>query len=279
MPRDFFAASQDGAITESPDAQTPKAGATTGSNGSNEFIIHRIDTDQPTPQLSSRPEKLERTAKLHPYVQTLSIADLDSCERLESSCFPEEERCTAAKFHYRLTTCPDLCIGLFSTTDSSSPVADAATYPAARAPDSFSPQLKSVLIAHVIATKTIAPGVTDESMEIPSNWQSDLTRDDDDTKGHSENGRTLALHSLAVLPAFQNQGLGKTILKSYMQRMSSSGVADRIALLAHDGLVKFYESVGYVNKGKSGVTIGGGGWNNLVRLINANYGLNEPLEE
>lgn len=103
MPRDFFAASQDGAITESPDAQTPKAGATTGSNGSNEFIIHRIDTDQPNPQLSSRPEKLERTAKLHPYVQTLSIADLDSCERLESSCFPEEERCTAAKV--RISRC------------------------------------------------------------------------------------------------------------------------------------------------------------------------------
>lgn len=105
-------------------------------------------------------------------------------------------------------------------------------------------------------------------MEIPSDWQSRPTSGEDDAKGHKENGRTLALHSLAVLPAFQNQGLGKIIIKSYMQRMSTSGVADRIALLAHDELVKYYERFGCVNNGKSEVTFGGGGWNILVRLVN-----------
>ena len=104
MPRDLVAESQEEAISESPDAQTPKAGTTTGSNASNEFTIHRIDTGQTTPPLSSRPEKLERRDKLHPYVQTLSIADLDSCERLESSCFPEEERCTREKVRISTST-------------------------------------------------------------------------------------------------------------------------------------------------------------------------------
>lgn len=105
-------------------------------------------------------------------------------------------------------------------------------------------------------------------MEIPSGWQALSTLGGGDAKGHKENGRTLALHSLAVLPSFQNQGLGKMILKSYMQRMSTSGVADRIVLLAHDGLVTYYESVGFVNNGQSEVTFGGGGWYSMVRLNN-----------
>lgn len=172
------------------------------------------------------------------------------------------------QFLYRLTTCPDLSLGLFFTTDSSSTVANTPTYPTARAPDSFSPNLKSVLIAHVISTKTTAPGVTNGSMEIPSGSQALFTSGGGDEKGHKKNGRTLALHSLAVLPSFQNQGFGKMILKSYMQRMSTSGVADRIALLAHDGLVKYYESVGFVNDGQSDVTFGGGGWYSMVRLNN-----------
>ena len=171
------------------------------------------------------------------------------------------------QFLYCLTTCPDLCLGLFSTTDSSSPVANTATYPAGRAPDSFSPDLKSVLIAHVIATKTTAPVVTDASMQIPSEWRSRPALGNDDAKGHKEDGRTLAVHSLAVLPAFQNQGLGKIILKSYMQRMQTSGVADRIAVLASGGLVKSYESMGYIDNGNSEVTFGAGEWNSMVRLI------------
>lgn len=115
-------------------------------------------------------------------------------------------------------------------------------------------------------------------MEIPADWQGRSTLRDGDAKGHKENGRTLALHSLAVLPAFQNQGLGKIILKSYIQRMSTSGVADRVAILAHDGLVKYYEGVGYVPKGKSEATFGGGGWNSLVRLVNIHRCLDESFQ-
>ncbi|MCJ1297509.1 hypothetical protein MMC08_000296 [Hypocenomyce scalaris] len=264
MPQDLFPQRHEEDLTESPDAQTPRDGTATDLNWPNEFTIHKNDTDETASQISNGWKMAEQRNKLHPYVQTLSIADLESCDRLESSCFPEEERCTREKFLYCLTTCPDLCLGLFSTTDSSSPVANTATYPAGRVPDSFSPDLKSVLIAHVIATKTTAPVVTDASMKIPSEWRSRPALGHDDAKGHKEDGRTLAVHSLAVLPAFQNQGLGKIILKSYMQRMQTSGVADRIAVLARGGLVKSYESMGYVDNGNSGVTFGGGGWNSMV---------------
>lgn len=34
---------------------------------------------------------------LHPYVQTLSLADLESCVALENAAFPEEERCSREK--------------------------------------------------------------------------------------------------------------------------------------------------------------------------------------
>ncbi|KAF3049616.1 hypothetical protein E8E11_001104 [Didymella keratinophila] len=37
--------------------------------------------------------------------------DLQQCILVESA-FPEEERCTAEKFGYRLEECSDICLGL-----------------------------------------------------------------------------------------------------------------------------------------------------------------------
>ena len=54
------------------------------------------------------------------------------------------------------------------------------------------------------------------------------------------------------------------MLKSYVQRMETSGIGDRIILLAHDELVKFYENSGFRNQGQSEVKFGGGGWNDMV---------------
>lgn len=116
----------------------------------------------------------------------------------------------------------------------------------------------------VIATKIVHPSVTDESMDIPPNWQRMSVRNSG-AHGHQENGRTIAIHSLGVLPAYQGKGLAKMLIKSYEQRMETSGIADRITLLAHDHLLKMYEEMGFEDRGKSDVKVGGGGWNNLVR--------------
>ncbi|CAF9931666.1 hypothetical protein IMSHALPRED_008683 [Imshaugia aleurites] len=113
-----------------------------------------------------------------------------------------------------------------------------------------------------MSTKTISPTVTDESMDVSPNWETDPSNTS--IHGHREDGRTIAIHSLSVLPAYQRRGLGKTIMKSYNQRMETSGVADRIALLAHDHLVGMYESMGFEKKGKSDVRFAGGGWNSLT---------------
>lgn len=126
---------------------------------------------------------------------------------------------------------------------------------------SGAPQRKLVLLGHIVATKTTNNTVTDNDMEIP-------TSDPPDPKlGHKEAGRTICIHSLAVLPEYQGRGLGKTLMKAYLQRMESHGVADRTALIAHEGLIPYYEGFGYVNKGKSAVKFGGGGWFDMVKEL------------
>jgi GNAT superfamily N-acetyltransferase len=50
--------------------------------------------------------------------------------------------------------------------------------------------------------------------------------------GNQVGGRTVALHSLAVHPKLQGCGLGKLMMKSYMQQINNAGTADRISLLA-----------------------------------------------
>ena len=80
----------------------------------------------------------------------------------------------------------------------------------------------------------------------------------------SQDGRTIIVWSLGVLPTYQGRGLGKVLLRSYQQRMSTSGIADRITLFAHDSLVSMYERIGFENKGKSRIEYAGGGWSDLV---------------
>lgn len=45
-------------------------------------------------QLAKRNEKLD---ELHPYTNTLSLSDIDSCVRLEEETFPPQERCSREK--------------------------------------------------------------------------------------------------------------------------------------------------------------------------------------
>lgn len=156
---------------------------------------------------------------------------------------------------YRLTRCPELSLGLFTL-----PVLD---------PEK--PNLRPKLIAHVIATRTNAPRVTDASMSIPSGWQTrgKITDENCDElePGHHEFGGTICVHSLAVLPEHQGKKVGSTLMKSYIQRIKEAEIADRIALLAHDDMIGFYESLGFENKGPSKCKFGGGGWSDMVCIL------------
>ncbi len=128
------------------------------------------------------------------------------------------------------------------------------------------------LIAHIVATRSPSPSVTDASMGVPSNWKqrkSSLPTADngEEPLGHQDRGGTVCIHSVAVAKEHQGIGLGTVLLKAYIQRIKDSKCADRLALLSHDPLIGFYTGLGFENMGPSKATFGGGGWNNLVRPI------------
>lgn len=138
-----------------------------------------------------------------------------------------------------------------------------ATASTAHIVETGAPERKEFLLAMVCATKTRNELVSDDDMNVPSGWR-EQPHPPNATVGHQEDGRTIAVHSLAVEPSVQGRGLGKTLLKAYIQRMQTSGVADRISILTYERLVPFYESVGFENRGPSKVQYGGGGWVDMV---------------
>jgi len=279
MPRDLFSnrQSQELTLTESPEAKTPRTNASQDQDTlpSNAFMIVRDESDDREQRLSNTLRRSDEKNKLHPYVQLLSISDLEACVALENATFPEQERCSREKFIYRLTTCPTLSLGLFSSTTTLPTPATQAAFDAARPPDSSTPSHRAVLLGLVIGTLTDAPAITDASMDIPKSFPSHPDHqptasphsdtDGAPIPGHRPLGRTLAIHSVCILPTHQKLGLGKTLLKAYMQRMESSGIADRIALLAHPEMVGWYVGkFGFEERGESKATFGGGGWRELV---------------
>ena len=124
------------------------------------------------------------------------------------------------------------------------------------------PDRRLVLLGHVIVTKSRSLAVKDEDMAVPEKWQEQP--DIDTSVGHKEDGRTIAVHSLAIVPEYQKLGLGQMLMKSYIQRTKASDVADRLALITHEGLVAFYEKLGFQNRGKTDVKGGGGEWVNMI---------------
>lgn len=199
-----------------------------------------------------RPPVHQRTKldELHPFVQLLSVSNVEDCVAVENA-FPEAERCSRDKFIYRLTRCPELSLGIFTL-----PVLD-----------ENKPKPRATLVGHIIATRTSEPLVTDRAMHLPKDWQAERwTYEDNQAVGHEEGGRTIAIHSLAVLPEHQGKQVGSTLLKSYIHRIREAQIADRIAIIAHDHLVPFYESFGFECRGPSKCQFGGGGWVDLVRL-------------
>ena len=159
-------------------------------------------------------------------------------------------------------------MGIFTSHENSEVVTAETSAPVY----SGAPERKAVLLGHIVATKTTNPTVTDNDMDIP-------TSDPPDPKlGHKEEGRTVCIHSLAVLPEYQRRGLGKTLIKAYLHRMESHDVADRAALIAHEGLIPFYEGLGFENKGKSEAKFGGGGWFDMVRELHPEEVEEDPDE-
>jgi GNAT superfamily N-acetyltransferase len=163
---------------------------------------------------------------------------------------------TATQFIYRLASCPELSLGLFSRPTLSELEANKSASSRHR------------LIAHISATRTPSRSITDATMAYPADWKarrSSLPRAGEaEPQGHQEQGGTVALHSLAVASEHQRKGLGTILLKAYIERIKSARIAERISLLAHDHLIQFYQGFGFVDEGPSEATFGGIQWNSMV---------------
>lgn len=152
---------------------------------------------------------------------------------------------------YRLTKCPELSLGIFSLPPT---VAN-------------QPKPHATLVAHILATRTPSPQVTDATMGIPQNWRQKGTipnGTDTEPVGHQDQGSTIAVHSLAVLNEHQGKGLGTTLMKAYVQRIKDAEIAEKIALLAHDNLLPFYTGLGFTNLGASDCKFASGDWYSMV---------------
>ncbi|SMQ51004.1 unnamed protein product [Zymoseptoria tritici ST99CH_3D7] len=246
MPRDLSALAKESNIETLPTSRKP-----TANDDAYEEPMSADDESQMIDELSERHNS--KLDELHPYTQTLSTADVESCVLLENAAFPPNERASREKFQYRLKNCGELSLGIFTSQETS----DAVTAETAAPVYSGAPERKAVLLGHILATKSTNTTVTDGDMAVPSDTP-------DAQGGHNHEGRTICIHSIAVLPEYQRRGLGSTLLKAYLQRMDSHGVADRVALIAHDHLIPYYEKFGFVNQGESKAQFGGGGWFDMV---------------
>ena len=107
MPRELFStAPREETLVASPESATPKPELSDGTedtiaagqDGYNDYAIHR---DEAQPASARHLHNGRATGNdednLHPYVQSLSISNLEDCVALEKAAFPENERCSREK--------------------------------------------------------------------------------------------------------------------------------------------------------------------------------------
>ncbi|ERT02604.1 hypothetical protein HMPREF1624_00905 [Sporothrix schenckii ATCC 58251] len=202
-------------------------------------------------------------------IRPLTVADRDACVVVENACFTNpDHRATPDKFSYRLTVCPETSLGLFVHT------ADSETLlPGTSSPSSVPPS--GVLVGHVIATRCSTLVLSDASMGVPKDWRAAVAAGTPIASplGHQPTGRTVAVHSLGIVPSLQGKGLGTKLMKAYLGRMAALSASDgahkvdRVALICQDYLVDYYTRLGFTNNGPSKAQFGGGGWFDMYYAI------------
>lgn len=80
------------------DSSSSESGAVQIYGGSNRSKLKTAaGADVAAMGVNAQEREIRTMNDLHPYVQTLSLADLDSCVALENAAFSEEERCSREK--------------------------------------------------------------------------------------------------------------------------------------------------------------------------------------
>ncbi|KAG5981388.1 hypothetical protein E4U43_006615 [Claviceps pusilla] len=247
-----------------------------------ELVQMRRAGAQSRMQHQKSPEELRRAViPFHwaPMLSPLIPADLPACVTLEHAALPDQtQSCSAEQIEYCIRKCGGICLGLFNTCPSSNINNwHIQTLPHARPVEtSRQDQSKSVLFAHILATLGKHTLITDEDLQLPSNWRDAQTSSSHSSLGHQISGRTICLHSFSVCPEVQGVGIGKSAMKAYVELMNQSGVADRISLICKQPLVSFFTKVGFKSAGKSKTTVVGSDWHNMSNILTSS--LSKTLE-
>lgn len=202
-----------------------------------------------------------------PNVRPLTISDVDSCVSLENAAFSNKQhRASRDKFEYRLTVCPELCMGVFCTVvPGRGKRCEIETLASAKPVETDRVNgAVSVLLGHIIATRSSSDLIVDGDVEVPSDWRTAGTRSSTSGVGHQESGATVAIHSLAVAPHVQGCGIGQLLMKSYLQQINNSGIATRVVLVCQGNLINYYKRFGFTHVGPSKCQFGGGGWHDMA---------------
>ncbi|KAF4454529.1 hypothetical protein F53441_2958 [Fusarium austroafricanum] len=178
-----------------------------------------------------------------PMLSPLTENDIDTC------------------IEYRIRKSGGICYGLFNTVRPSDVKKISLTTMQHSRPveSGRCDGAKHVMFAHVLATLGTHPVVTDADMAMPENWQ-DARACKGSPLGHQSSGRTICLHSFIVSPEVQGVGIGKTVMKSYLELMNESGMADRVAIICQP----FYKCFGFKDLGPSTEALAGQGWHAMV---------------
>lgn len=103
MPHDIFSPNS----REQPLVASPESGSIPADGNDHDeyqqFTIRRDDDRHAQLQhLRDGRAKTNERNGLHPYVQTLSLENLESCVQLENAVFPEQERCSKDKVGFSI---------------------------------------------------------------------------------------------------------------------------------------------------------------------------------
>jgi len=81
----------------------------------------------------------------------------------------------------------------------------------------------------------------------------------EDATMHDENGAWQMIFGVETIPEYRRQGCMERLLKHVIEEVRSQG-RKGLVLTCKEGLVPYYEKLGFVNEGKSESTHGGAVW-------------------
>lgn len=225
---------------------------------------------------------------LHLAIRPLNLEDIEQVQELENLGFQPSERCSLEGLNYRLSACPELSSGLFirqfepkyhEKDDELKNNVDSEDDELNSAPkekkslddinDDYLPEPRSTivsekLIGHILGTKIYGDFITEEAMEIPKlNSKGTIINESERKKGHVESSLTIGIHSIVVHPNYQKKNLATLLLHDYIQKLSNQQVGDKIAIIAKENLLPFYNRIGFITKGVSKCQHGGEEWYDL----------------